>query len=138
MTKGQDARQTAHVVGALLQCVLVAGLTSACAARHGGPVVDTGEKPAQVTGTISGVVRAAGSNTPLSARRVTAIEVSSGARIETSTAVNGGYTMKVPAGRYRLQVALGADESIAQAPDDVVINRSDLDSGRDFLIALKR
>jgi hypothetical protein len=131
-------KQPAHVVASLLLCVAVTGLTSACAARHGAPVVDTGEKPPEVTGTISGIVRAAGSNAPLSARRVTAIDVSTGARIETSTAANGGYTMKVPAGRYRLQVELGPNESIAQAPDEVVINRSDVDSGRDFLIAMKR
>ena len=134
MTKGQHSR---NVVASLLLCVLVGGLT-ACAATHGGPVVDTGEKPPEVTGTISGIVRAAGSNTPLSARRVTAVEVSTGARIEASTAANGGYTMKVPTGRYRLQVELGPNEAIAETPEDVVINRSDVDSGRNFLIAMKR
>jgi hypothetical protein len=100
-------------------------------------VIDNGEKPSQLSGTISGVVRAAGSNAALSARKVTATEVSTGATHETSTASNGGYTMKVPLGRYRLTVELRPEESLTQAPDDLVINASDLDSGRDFIVAVK-
>ena len=127
----------AQVVATLLTAVTIALGGSACAARHGGPVIDTGEKPAEVTGTISGIVRAAGSNAPLSARRVTAIDTTSGAKFETSTAANGGYTMKVPAGRYRIEVEVGANETVSKSPGEIVINRSDLDSGRDFVITVK-
>jgi hypothetical protein len=108
-----------------------------CAAAHGGPVVGSGEKPPELSGTISGIVRAAGTNTPLPTRRVTATNVSTGAKFEATTAANGGYTLKVPMGRYRLQVELGPNEVTSEAPDDLVINRSDLDSGRDFVVAIK-
>jgi hypothetical protein len=52
-------------------------LAAACGAAH-GPVLDTGEKPPAVGGTIAGAVRAEGSYAPLSARRVVAIEVTTG------------------------------------------------------------
>jgi hypothetical protein len=100
-------------------------------------VVGSAEKPPEVSGTISGIVRAAGSNSPLSARRVTATDVGSGASFDTTTAINGGYTIKVPLGRYRIEVELGPNEVLNTAPGEVVINRSDLDSGRDFVVAVK-
>ena len=74
----------------------------------------------------------------MSARRVTAVDVSTGAKYEATTATNGGYTMKVPVGRYRMEVELRPDEAMSASPGEVDINRSDLDSGRDFVITVKR
>jgi Carboxypeptidase regulatory-like domain len=123
--------------GTLVLCIGLAVPLGGCAAAHGGAAIGSSDQPPELSGTISGVVRAAGSNTPLSARTVTAIEVGSGSKYEASTAANGGYTMKVPMGRYRLRVELRENEVTAQAPDEVVLNRSDLDAGRDFSIAVK-
>ena len=105
-----------------------------CAPR--GPLI-TGERLPATPGTISGMVRTAGSNAPLSARRVTAVELTSGAKYDTSTAANGGYTMKVPVGKYRLEVELRPGESIVEAPGDLEIDTSDLDAGRNFTITVK-
>jgi hypothetical protein len=107
----------------------------ACAAR--GPVLDTGSKPVGVGGTIAGIVRVAGSGQPLSGRKVTAIDVASGARFEVSTATNGGYTIKVPTGKYRLEVELRAGETLTEQPADTDINASDLDADRDFVVTVK-
>lgn len=115
--------------------LLAAAAVLGCGARHGGPVIDTGSKPAGVGGTIAGTVRSAGSKEPLIGRKVTAIDVATGARYEASTATNGGYTLKVPTGTYRLEVELHAGESLAEGPRETEINMSDLDTGRDFLIA---
>ena len=133
-----NARSRIPFVGwmALLAGVCSWLTLSSCAAAH-GPVLDRGEKPPVSSGTISGIVRAAGSNTPLSARRVTAVEVTTGAKYETSTAINGGYTMKVPVGKYRLQVELRSGESVVEAPSELEITLSDLDAGRDFLISVQ-
>jgi hypothetical protein len=102
-----------------------------------GPVIDTTDKPPAVSGTISGMVRAAATKAPLSARRVTATDVASGKTFETSTAANGGYTMQVPIGRYRLDVELQPGEAVVEAPSPLEISSSDLDAGRDFTIAAK-
>ena len=114
---------------------VLTALATACAPR--GPVVGTAERPPSVPGTISGIVRMAGSNEPLGARRVTAVEVTTGAKYETSTASNGGYTMKVPVGKYRIAVELRPGEAVADAPSETEINTSDLDAGRNFAITVK-
>ena len=117
---------------------LFAAVLTACAATHGGPVVDTGSKPAGVGGTIAGAVRIAGSREPLSGRKVTAINLESGQRYEASTAMNGGYTIEVPIGKYRFEVELRSGETLAEQPRETQINTSDLDANQDFLIAPAR
>ena len=101
---------------------------------HPGPVIDTGPKPPSVGGTIAGFVTAQ-ANAPLAGRKVTAIDTTSGARFDATTGVNGGYTIKVPEGTYRLEVELRAGEKIVKQPDETRINKSDLDTGRDFVIS---
>jgi hypothetical protein len=108
---------------------------SACAPR--GPVIDAGAKPSNVGGTIAGLVRTAGANTPLSARMVTAIDVATGARFQASTGSNGGYTIKVPKGKYRLEVELHQGEVLAERPDDTEIVTGDMDTGRNFAVTAK-
>jgi hypothetical protein len=114
---------------------IVSLVAAGCAAR--GPAIGTGEKPPTTSGTISGVVRTAGSNTPLSGRLVTATETTTGAKYEASTSATGGYTMKVPIGRYRLEVELREGETVAEGPSELNLSTSDLDAGRDFVIAAK-
>ena len=101
---------------------------------HHGPVIDTGSKPAAVGGTIAGIVSAP-DNTPMPGRKVTAIETTSGTRFDATTGTNGGYTIKVPQGTYRLEVELRAGERVVKQPDETRINRSDLDPRRDFVVS---
>ena len=118
-----------------LALLVLALALSACNAAH-GPVLDRGEKPANVNGTISGVVRMAGGGVA-AGRKVTAINLATGERTDTSTATNGGYTMKLPPGKYRLEVELQAGERVTEQPAETAITGSDLDAGRDFVIAAK-
>jgi hypothetical protein len=105
----------------------------ACNAAH-GPVLDRGSKPTNVNGTISGIVRMAGGGV-VPDRKVTAINVATGERTESPTATNGGYTMKLPPGKYRLEVELHAGERVTEQPAETAITGSDLDAGRDFVIS---
>jgi len=118
-------------MGLVLIVVLAA---SSCMPR--GPILDTGSKPANVGGTISGTVRTT-AGSPLSGRRVSAIDLSSGQRFEASTATNGGYTIKVPVGKYRLDVELQAGEALAEQPGETEINASDMDADRDFVVTAR-
>jgi Carboxypeptidase regulatory-like domain len=117
----------------LLQIVLgVALLTSlAC---HPGPVVDTGSKPAGVGGTIAGIV-STDANAALAGRKVTAIDTVSGKRYDATTGANGGYTIQVPMGTYRLEVQVQDGEKVAKQPGETKIDKGDLDPHRDFVIA---
>jgi hypothetical protein len=107
-------------------------LATAC---HPGPVVDPGPK-VQVGGTIAGIVRTDG-KAPVEGRKVIAVNTESGAQFDATTGVNGGYTIKVPQGTYRIEVELRAGETVAKHPGEVRINRSDLDPRRDFVITTK-
>ena len=69
--------------------------------------------------------------------KVTAIEVTTGARYDTTTAINGGYTIKVPVGVYRLELELRSGETIEKAPAETRVNKSDLDAGRNFVVTVK-
>lgn len=105
----------------------------AAAACHPGPVLSP---KLDVGGTVAGIVTTTG-NAAVPDRKVTAVDVTSGARFEATTGANGGYTIKVPEGTYRLELELRPGEVVAKQPADTRINKSDLDSRRDFTIAVK-
>jgi hypothetical protein len=101
-----------------------------------GAVIST-DPDLKVGGTIAGIVRATDGSVPLVTRKVTAIHASSGARFETTTGVNGGYTIKVPeVGRYKIEVELRDGEVVAKGPEETDVNNGDLDPGRDFEITV--
>jgi len=107
-----------------------------CAACHPGPVIDTGTKPV-VGGTIAGIVSTE-ANSPVAGRKVTAVDVKTSQRYEATTGTNGGYTIKVPIGTYRLELELQAGEAVSKQPSETQVNNSDLDPGRDFVITARR
>lgn len=106
-------------------------------ACHHQPIVDTGSKPAGVGGTIAGIV-SSDTNAALADRTVTAIETATGKRFEATTGTNGGYTIQVPEGTYRLEVQLRDGERVSKQPGQTRVNKSDLDSGRNFVITAAR
>lgn len=108
--------------------VAVMGILAGVACRRGVPVVDPGPYPPTQDGTISGRLSTRGDGARLSARRVEAINIATGDRRAVSTSVDGGFTLKVPPGKYRLHVELRAGEAIVKGPDTIEINASDLDS----------
>ena len=109
-------------------------LSLGCGPR--GPVFGAGDTPPGVGGTIAGVVKTADGSAALSARKVTAINADTGARFEASTASNGGYTIKVPKGKYRLEVELRPGETLSGQPGSTDINVGDLDARRDFMVTV--
>src|SRR5262245_34826927 len=102
------------------------------AACHPGPVVNAGAKQPPVGGTIAGIVTTADPAVAVPGRKVTVVETTSGSRYDTTTAPNGGYTIRVPEGTYRVEVELRPGEALAKQPDQTKVGNSDLDSGRDF------
>jgi len=109
-------------------CAAVIGVVAGVDCRRGVPVLDGGEKPPTVDGTISGRLTTEGDASRLVARRVEVVNINSGDRKAVSTSADGGFTLKVPPGKYRLQVELRPGEAITKGPDTIDINPSDLDS----------
>ena len=116
----------------LVLLVCVAALSTAC---HPGPVVNA--EPNKVGGTIAGIVKTADASVAVPGRKVTVIEVKTGARHETTTGTNGGYTIQVPEGTYRFELELRPGETLAKQPAQTHVNNSDLDASRDFVITIK-
>jgi hypothetical protein len=108
---------------------------AAAACRPGTPVVDPSAKPAAISGTVSGTVRDSG-RTGVGGRLVSAIDQSTGQRYELKTDANGHYTIKLPVGKYKMEVQLMPGEALVRAPEEININKSDLDPGRDFEITV--
>jgi hypothetical protein len=119
----------------MTRLIAIAAIIISTAACH--PPVLTTEPDLKVGGTIAGIVRATDGSAPLVTRKVTAIHATTGARFETTTGVNGGYTIKVPEpGHYRIEVELRQGEVVAKGPSETDINNGDIDSGRDFEITV--
>jgi hypothetical protein len=116
-----------------LAAVAVLLLSLAC--RPARPVIDTAPQP-DVGGTISGTVSAADGAAALGARKVTAVNLESGARYEVSTTSAGGYTLRVPAGTYRLELELREGETLTADPESTEVGAGDLDAGRNFVVAV--
>jgi hypothetical protein len=117
------------------RCVfLLIGLACVSAGCHGGPIVNTGPKQV-VGGTIAGIVTTADRKIAVPGRKVTVTDVNTGLKYDTTTATNGGYTIKVPEGTYRIEVELRGGETVTKHPESTKVNNGDLDPGRDFLIS---
>ena len=120
----------------LLQLVLGVTLLTSLAC-HPGPVIDTGAKPPDVGGTIAGIV-SSDANAALEGRKVTAIDAAGGKRYEATTGANGGYTIQVPVGTYRLEVELKQGDRVSKQPSETKIDKGDLDAQRNFVITVGR
>jgi hypothetical protein len=122
----------------LIASIVVALAGSACRTpATGRPVVDTGPKPPDARGTIAGHVRSDG-GAPVVSRLVRITSVETGRRYDTTTTASGAYSVKVPQGRYRLELQLEQGERIVKAPGETTINASDLDPDRDFEVTTGR
>jgi hypothetical protein len=120
----------------MLRYFLATAVLCASVACHPGQPVVGGDK-LQVGGTISGIVSASGGAVALPSRTVTAVNTATSSKYETTTAANGGYTIKVPEGSYRIELELRTGESLEKQPDEVRIHNGDLDAGRNFVVAVK-
>jgi hypothetical protein len=115
--------------------VLLLLLTSSIACHPGQPLA--GGVKAAAGGTIAGTVSASDKTVPLTGRKVTLTEVTTNAHYDTTTAANGGYTIQVPQGTYHIELELRSGEALEKRPADTHVNRSDLDTGRDFVVTVK-
>jgi hypothetical protein len=127
------AGRTIRVAGLFMLGIgLLALLSVGC--RQGIPVIDPSPGVAQAHGTISGTVRGPQGTSPIEGRLVEVVNVDTGERQRATTSNVGGFTFKVPPGKYRVQVALQDGETIVKGPGVMNVNRSDVDAHADFII----
>jgi hypothetical protein len=116
--------------------ILALLMTGAC--RRGVPVVDVGPKPPDARGTISGAVRGPEGTSPVVGREVQIINADTGERQTVKTGVTGGFTVQVPAGKYRLELPLKDGETLVKRPGIIDLNKSDVDAQIEFVLASVR
>lgn len=117
----------------LMLGILVLLLSTAC--RRGVPAVDLGPKPPEAQGTITGIVRGPEGTSPLAGRTVEIVNDGTGERHTVQTGENGGFTIKLPAGKYRLDLPLKAGETIVKRPGVVNLDKGDIDSHIEFVLS---
>ena len=120
----------------ILVAFLAAVAVTAC--RQGMPVIDTGPRPTQADGTISGTVRGPEGTSAVEGRLVEVINVATGERQRTTTNNAGGFTFKVAPGKYQVHLTLLAGENLVRQPGVISVNRSDVDAHADFVIGSAR
>ena len=124
-------------VAALWLCAGIAALLYCGACRRGVPAVDLGPKPPAARGTITGLVHGPG-DAALTGRTVEVVNVVSGEKFTTQTVSNGGFTIELPKGKYRLDLQLRDGETIVKRPNVVDLDRGDIDSHIEFVVAATR
>ena len=53
---------------------------------------------------------------------------------DATTARDGGYTIKVPPGRYRLEVELRGGDQLAKQPEQTNVTAGDVDEELNFVV----
>jgi hypothetical protein len=120
------------VTAAGLSAALVA-LAAASGCHTSKPVVDLGSKPA-ARGTLTGTVSTRDRAVPIAGRDITVTNTETGEVHKTRTATDGGFTIEVPRGKYRVEVSLRGDEQLATGPGIIDLGRGDIDSHIAFVI----
>lgn len=116
----------------------VAALLSAGACRRTVPIIDMAPPIAQADGTISGTVRGPQGTSAIDGRTVAVINTATGERYRTATNNAGGFTFKLPPGKYRVELTLLEGESLVKRPGIITLDRSDVDAFADFVIGSSR
>jgi hypothetical protein len=125
------------VTGLWLSLGIVALLLSG-ACRRGVPVVDLGPKPPDARGTLSGIVRGPAGAPPVVGREVEIVNTETGARHTAQIAANGGFTIQLASGKYRIELPLREGETLVKRPGIVDLGQGDLDSHIEIVLASMR
>jgi hypothetical protein len=110
---------------------LVVLLTTGCASDAGAAA----RQNAPSDNTLAGTVRGSDPAAPVSGRTVAVVNVVTGERRTTETGATGGFTIDLPAGTYRVELALRKGETVVKRPDVVSLNHGRTDSHVEFVVA---
>ena len=130
------ARVRRNHTALLAGCVCVCLALAAC--RTGVPVLDANAGPPSVLGTITGKVSGEDGSTAIAGRKVTAVNVETGARETGVTSDTGGFTFKLAPGRYRVEVELLTGETVVRDRGEFKLSKSELQHDLDIRIGSRR
>ena len=127
-----------HWVTGLWLSLGILALLLAGGCRRGVPVVDLGPKPPEARGTLTGVIRGPEGTSPVVGREVQIVNTATGQRYTATTGETGGFTLQLPAGKYRFDLPLREGETLVKRPGVVDLGKGDIDSHIEFVLATVR
>ena len=125
-------------VTAVVLCLGILTLMLGTACRRGVPAVDLGPKPPAARGTLTGIVRGPEGTLPIADRTIDIVNDVTGERRAVQTAANGGFTIELPAARYRLELRLKDGETLVRRPGVVALDAGDSGSHIEFVVSSTR
>ena len=84
---------------------------------------------------LAGTVRGSDATALVSGRTVAVVNVATGETRTTETGATGGFAIELPAGTYRVELALRDGETVVKRPDVVLLNHGGPDSHIEFVVA---
>ena len=110
---------------------------SACGGAA-SPVVEAAPRAQQPHATITGTVRGLEGTSPVAGRTLAVVDVTTGQRTVVRTSSSGGFTVAVPAGRYRLEMSLRDGETLIKRPELLDLDRGDQDANVELVVGTSR
>jgi hypothetical protein len=114
---------------------ILASIVAGCG--RGAREIDT-RLTATHSSTITGTVSDPEGRSPVDGRTVEVVNLESGERLRGSTDPAGGFSFRVSPGRYRIVLALRANESLVREPGIIDLNRTDQAAHADFVLGTVR
>jgi hypothetical protein len=110
-------------------CVVIFGALSGCRGIEARDPDRAFGRDGTIVGTVRGAEPAA-----LDGRTVEVVNLPTGERQRTVTNREGAFTVHVPAGKYRIELALRDGERLASQPGTLDVNRLDAEAHADFVL----
>ncbi|HXK08269.1 MAG TPA: carboxypeptidase-like regulatory domain-containing protein [Vicinamibacteria bacterium] len=124
-----DSRVFRHPAILSLACAAGMWFTSC----RSGTVIAPGAENERARGTLAGTVTGPEGSLPVARRLVEAVEVATAARFSTMTDSAGAFSFLLPAGTYRIEVALGRGETVVEQPPPAEVKPGELKTGVDVV-----
>lgn len=131
MRRVSDARATAchycpRWMGLIWLSVGLVALVLASACRGGfASAPEPAPRAPEPHATITGTVRGLDATSSVAGRTLAVIDVTTGQRTVVRTSSSGGFSVAVPAGRYRLEMSLHDGETLVTHPDLLNVDQGD-------------
>jgi hypothetical protein len=100
--------------------------------------IDTAPQPSAADSTLTGTVRGSLGTSPMDGRRVEVVNVNTGERQRGTINGSGGFSFKLPPGKYRVELALRDGESLVRQPGVIDLDRTDAGAQAHFVVGTVR
>ena len=114
--------------------IAVLVLLAGAGCRRASPVLEAGPQPGHAKVTINGTVRGPERAIAVDGRIVELVNLTTSERTRVATDEDGGYTVRVQPGDYRVELTLRDGEALVREPGVIHVNRAGGTADGDFVV----